>query len=76
MVYLQEDDTDEFKKVKYVLHICGILYPDKEKTVRENTEELGIRDYELKKNCYESVYGKKLTYDFENSDIAGWKGSL
>lgn len=76
MVDLEEDDTDEFKKVKYILHICGILYPDKEKTVRENTEELGIRDYELKKNCYESVYGKKLTYDFENSDIAGWKGSL
>ncbi len=76
MADLNEDDTDEFKKVKYVLHICGVLYPDKEKTVRENTEELGIRDYELKKECYEKVYGKKLTYDFENSDIAGWKGSL
>jgi len=76
MTDLENDDTDEFKKVKYVLHICGVLYPDKEKTVRENTEELSIRDYELKKECYEKVYGKKLTYDFENSDIAGWKGSL
>ena len=25
---------------------------------------------------YGSVYGKKLTYAFENSDVAGWKGSL
>ena len=31
------------------------------------------KDYELKKAKYEEVYGKKLTYDFENSDIAGWE---
>ncbi len=71
-----EDDTEEFKKVKYVLHILGMLYPDPEKTVRENTEELGMIDYMLKKECYEKAYGKKLTYEFENSDIAGWKESL
>ncbi len=70
------DDTDDFKKVRYVLHILDVLYADTEKTVKENTEELGARDYALKKACYESVYGKKLTYDFECSDIAGWKGKL
>ena len=76
MVDCEKDDTDEFKKVRYVLHILGVLYPDGEKTVRENTQELGTKDYELKKACYERVYGKKLTYDFESTDIAGWKGSL
>ena len=76
IVDLDEDDTAEFKKVKYVLHILDVLYPDPNKTVKENTEELGISDYELKKSCYEAVYGKELTYTFENSDIAGWKEAL
>lgn len=76
MVDLTEDDTPEFKKVKYILHVLGVLYPDPQKSVRENTEFLSHTDYTLKKNCYESVYGKELTYTFENSDIAGWKGAL
>lgn len=76
MVDLSEDDTDEFKKVKYVLHILDLLYPDPDKSIKENTEILGVADYTLKKDCYENVYGKELTYTFENSDIAGWKESL
>ena len=73
---LDKDDTNEFKKVKYILHVLSVLYPDPEKSVRENTRELGDLDYRLKKNCYETVYGKPLTYKFENSDIAGWKEAL
>ena len=76
IIDLDEDDTNEFKKVKYILHILDVLYPDKNKTVKENTEELGAKDYALKKSCYEAVYGKELTYTFENSDIAGWKETL
>ncbi len=74
MVDLEEDDTPEFKKVKYVLHVLDVLYPAPEKTTRENTELLSIADYNLKKQCYEKVYGKTLTYDFDRTDIAGWKG--
>ena len=73
IVDLDEDDTAEFKKVKYILHILDVLYPDGNKTARENTEMLSARDYALKKACYESVYGKELTYAFHPSDIAGWK---
>lgn len=76
MVDLNEDDTDEFKKVKYVLHVLDVLYPDENKTPKENTEYLSELDYNLKKECYEKVYNKKLSYDFEPTDIAGWKGSL
>lgn len=76
IVDLEEDDTDEFKKVKYILHILDVLYPNKSKTSRENTEFMAQTDYALKKECYEKVYNKPLTYTFENSDIAGWKGSL
>lgn len=73
---LDEDDTEEFKKVKYTLHVLDVLYPDSEKSVRENTEAMSEKDFSLKKECYERVYGKKLTYTFEPSDIAGWKGTL
>ena len=76
IVDLDEDDTAEFKKVKYILHILDVLYPDGNKTARENTEMLSARDYALKKACYESVYGKELTYAFHPSDIAGWKEAL
>lgn len=76
MVDMDQDDTAEFKKVKYILHILDVLYPDKNKTVKENTEALGVSDYTLKKNCYEAVYGKELTYTFDCSDIAGWKETL
>ena len=61
MIDLDEDDTPEFKKVKYVLHVLDVLYPDEEKTAKENTELLAQRDYFLKKACY---------------DIAGWKETL
>lgn len=76
MVDLDEDDTAEFKKVKYILHVLDVLYPDGNKTARENTEMLSARDYALKKACYETVYGKELTYAFHPSDIAGWKETL
>lgn len=37
---LAEDDTPEFKKVRYTLHVLGVLYPNPEKSVKENTEQL------------------------------------
>ncbi len=71
-----KDENEDFKKTRYILHILGVLYPDKDKTPKENTEELAQLDYEMKKQCYEQVYSKPLTYKFENSDIAGFKGEI
>lgn len=71
-----KDENEEFKKVKYILHVLGVLYPDKEKTPKENTDELAKLDYEMKKACYEKVYSKPLTYNFDPSDIAGYKGTI
>lgn len=76
MIDLEEDDTEEFKKVRYVLHILDLLYPDPDRSAKENTEYMAQTDYSLKKACYERVYGKELTYAFDSSDIAGWKESL
>ena len=72
----QQMDTDEFRKVKFVLHVLDVLYPDPQKSNKENSKEMCARDYELKKNAYERIYGKILSYNFESSDIAGWTGTL
>lgn len=79
--FVEMIDTDvpdgksgHFNKVRYVLHVLGVLYPQSDKTSKENTEFLAEADYTLKKECYEKVYSKKLTYDFDTYDIAGFKG--
>ena len=73
IIDIDKIDTEQFFKVKYRLHILDTLYPDKNITTREASELLCKRDYELKKSAYEKIYGKKLDYKFENSDIAGWR---
>jgi len=71
---MDEMDTEQFHKVRYVMHILDVLYPDPDKNIRENSMYLCERDYELKKAAYERIYGKCLCYDFEPDDIAGWTG--
>lgn len=70
----KEMDTANFHKVRYTLHILDVLYPDPQKSVRENSAALCDKDYALKKEAYEQIYGKPLSYAFEPSDIAGWTG--
>lgn len=70
----QEMERENFHKVRYTLHILDVLYPDPQKSVRENSAILSEKDYALKKEAYERIYGKPLSYDFEPSDIAGWTG--
>lgn len=66
-------DEDGFKKLKFILHIMKPIYPDPEKTLKQNKEEMQTKDYEAKINAYEDAYGKKLDYTFEQSDIAGFE---
>lgn len=66
-------DEDGFKKLKFILHIMKPIYPDPEKTLKQNKEEMQKKDYEAKINAYEDAYGKKLDYTFEQSDIAGFE---
>lgn len=72
---LPEKDVDGFYKVKFVIHILPTIYPDSSKTVKENSIIMCQRDYEQKKQAYESAYGKPLVYTFEEDDIAGWMGT-
>ncbi len=64
-------DNDEFNEVKYIVHVLKPIYPDKNKSVRENSKIMAKIDYEQKKECYEKVYNTKLEYTFSLDDIAG-----
>lgn len=64
-------DEDGFKKLKFILHIMKPIYPDPEKTLKQNKEEMQKKDYDAKVKAYEEAYGKKLEYTFEEEDIAG-----
>ena len=70
---VSDGKSGKFNKVRFKLHVLGVLYPDAKKTPKDNTEAMANEDYRLKKECYESVYGKKLTYTFTPDDIAGLK---
>lgn len=67
-----EYDKDGFNKVDYKLYVMEPLYPDMTKSLQERKQELKDKDYKLKVEAYESAYGKKLDYTFENWDIAGY----
>lgn len=72
MQVLDELDTPEFHKVRYVMHVLQPIYPDPDKSVRDNSIAMCKKDYEQKKEAYEAAYGKTLDYGFYPSDIAGW----
>lgn len=72
MIDMAENDNSEFYKVKHVLHILPPIYPDSEKTIKENTAIMMEQDYAQKKEAYERAYNKELDYSFEAEDIAGW----
>lgn len=68
----EKNDNDEFKKVKYKIHILKPIYPDNDKSDKENAAWMSERDYRQKIEAYEKAYNKKLDYKFEDDDIAGW----
>ncbi|MBR5923667.1 MAG: 1-acyl-sn-glycerol-3-phosphate acyltransferase [Clostridia bacterium] len=70
---LPDGKSGRFSKVRHKLHVLGVIYPDGEKTTKENVETMASEDYRLKKECYEAAYGKKLNYTFTPGDIAGLK---
>lgn len=69
-------DNDEFFESKYVLHVLPAIYPDENKSVRQNSIEMCAKDYELKKAAYEKAYHRKLDYKFEKGDIANFRGEI
>ena len=66
-------DNEEFNKVKYIVHILKPIYPDKNKSVRQNSLLMAELDYKQKIAAYEQAYHKKLDYTYSPDDIAGLK---
>ena len=66
-------DNDEFNKVKYEVNINKVIYPETNESIRSDSKNMAEVDYEARKKAYEDAYNKKLKYEFDISDIAGWK---
>lgn len=66
-------DNDEFYKVKYEVSIIKVIYPEAGESVKSDSRKMAEVDYEARKKAYEDAYNKKLNYEFDISDIAGWK---
>ena len=67
-----EKNSNEFHKTRYILHVLPTIYPVDRLTVDQNAKRMRDIDYLQKKKAYEKAYGKKLTYDFDDDDIAGY----
>ena len=66
-------DNDEFYKVKYEVSIIKVIYPEVNENIKSDSKKMAQTDYEARKKAYEDAYNKKLNYEFDISDIAGWK---
>jgi len=70
---LAKNDNDQFKKVRYILHVLAPIYPNPNLTIEQNSRQMMATDYQQTKQAYEKAHGKALTYDFEPTDIVGWR---
>ncbi len=62
---------DGFPVQILTIHVEKPIYPDKNKDLKSNIEELKNKNFEIWKEIYESTYNKKLEYDTivnENTD--------
>ena len=69
----EQSDNDEFNQVRYIVHVLKPIYPDPNKSVKENSKIMSEIDYKQKVEAYEKAYNIKLDYEFSLSDIAGLK---
>lgn len=66
-------DNDQFNLLNYTVHVLDPIYPDPEKSHKQNSIEMAEKDYKAKIAAYEKAYGKKLNYKFDYWDIAGYQ---
>ncbi len=76
MTDLPQMVAPSFHDVRLTLHILDPIFPDPSLSARENSFCMCEEDYAQKKEAYQRIYGKPLTYDFSPSDIAGWTGEF
>ncbi len=59
---------DGFPIQEYTIHISAPIYPDADKTVRENTAEMMAKNYEIWKQIYEDTYKIPLVYTTKKAE--------
>ena len=67
-----EKKDANFYETKYIVHVLDPIYPDVSLSANENAHHMMEQDYKQKVAAYEKIYGKKLNYDFDYDDIAGY----
>jgi hypothetical protein len=60
---------DGFPIQEYTLHFLPAIYPDPDKTVKENMEIMKDKNYAMWKEVYEKEYNMPLTYSCDASKI-------
>ncbi len=65
--FVTMSDTDAtdgygFSKQEYTIHVMPPLYPDPDKTVRENERAMQAENYRLCKEKYKKIYGCEVVY--------------
>ena len=69
-MFITMEDTDKiggdgFPIQAYTLNILPAIFPDPNKSAKENAEEMKNKNYEAWKKCYEDFYKIPLTYTTE-----------
>lgn len=59
-------DSEGFPIQEYIVNIAEPIYPEKELTLKENTEKMMSNNFEVWKKIYEDFYGIPLEYTTEN----------
>ena len=63
-----------FTQVNCAAHVLGVIYPDANLSVRDNSKMMCERDNKLRREAYERIYHRSINAPFHFSDIAGYKG--
>lgn len=66
-------DNAEFNLLNYQVNILDIILPDSNLSSKQDSIRMSNLDYMAKKNCYEKTYDELLTYNFNITDIGGWR---
>ena len=61
---------DGFPILEYYVNIEEPIYPEENKTEKENTEEMKEKNFEVWKNVYEKFYGIPLEYTTEKEKVS------
>ena len=59
-------DSEGFPIQEYIVNIAEPIYPERELTLKENTEKMMNNNFEVWKKIYEDFYGIPLEYTTEN----------